>query len=903
MNDVPAGKSAKTVEHPRLLQTKLHRPPPANDLVARPHLLERLEPSVRSPLTCISAPAGYGKSTLISHWLEDAGLTAGWVSLDEGDNDLRNFASYFVAALRTVVRGIGEPTMTQLENAALPGPSALITPLANELDSVEQAVVQVLDDYHFIHDSAVHEFVAALLRHPPKSLHLVIVTRRDPPLPLAALRARGSLVEIRAKDLRFSVDETVEFLSRASGGTIDTRVAKAVSDDTEGWVTAIRLTALSLRNEDTREEVLSALRSQRHFVTEYLIGEVFSRQPEAVRTYLLAASILGRFCAPLCEALIARSFLDAPGTSGQEFIDCLVRENLFIVPLDAEHTWFRYHHLLQGLLETRAKERFGADKIAELHGCASDWLTENGWLDEALQHALESEQSARAVEIVVANRRELVNQEEFIRLRRWLDALPPGAIENEPELLLAEAWMAAGFPELAGLLDRIEAQLTATERDSDIEKRLRAELVALRSLCSYDAGDGAQALAQSEKALQELPLDQISDRAFALIVNAWAYQMLGDIETARAVLFEHIREKETKHTTFHARMVGNLCYLSFFEADAAELRRAGEEYLKMGEELGLAESVQHARYFLAVDAYDRNELERVVELLVPIVGEQRIVTVHNYLQCAFVLGLAYQALGRESEALGVADAVARLALDAGSTAMSANVAAFQAELALRQGRLDEVVRWVSRFEPELLGRRCFLPELTYVKALLAGGDPESLDRADAFLLELEERFTSTHNRRFSIQVLAARALVFGARGLEDDANASLERALEFARSSRPIRSFVDLGPALAKLLQRSTKSTRATTYVGEILGAFRNDAVRASKVVATDQPLVEPLSKRELEILSLLAERLSNPEIGEKLFISPETVKRHTINIYGKLGVNGRREAVSKAVALSILRT
>ena len=411
-----------------IIRTKLYRPPVTKDLVPRSHLLERLEYCRQRPLTLISAPAGYGKSTLASSWLEASDCPGAWVSLDEDENDLRLFLTYLVAAIQMLFPEAGQQIQALLNATELPPGKVLAHTLLNDLTQIEEPFILVLDDYHRIHEEAVHDLLEELLHHPPHSLHLVLITRRDPQLSLPALRAKGQVTEIRLQDLRFSTEETAVFLQRVLDMSLDDQTAEILGKKTEGWVTGLRLAALSLHHRSDGDRLLAELPEDNRYVEEYLVLEVFSQQPAAIQQYLLSTAILDRFCAPLCEAVCPGAEPKVCELSGEEFLTRLEQTNLFVISLDSQQQWFRYHHLFRKFLNYRVQELYSPDEMATFHTLASAWFAEQGLIDEALHHALKADDIPAAARLVAHHRHDLINREQWPRLERWLDLLPDSAL-------------------------------------------------------------------------------------------------------------------------------------------------------------------------------------------------------------------------------------------------------------------------------------------------------------------------------------------------------------------------------------------------------------------------------------------------------------------------------------------
>ncbi len=908
-----------------IIRTKLHRPPVAGDHVHRAHLLDRLNEHIYRPLTLVSAPAGYGKSTLVSCWVESIDIPCAWVSLDENDNDLHIFLSYFVAAVQTLFPDACRETRAMLNVAEVPPVSVLASGLINELDQVEKTFILVLDDYHFIRQNAVHELLSELLKHPPGPMHLVLATRRDPPLPLATLRARSRMTEIRVQELRFSVAESAAFLQQVTGRPVDDTIAAVLEEKTEGWVTGLRLAALSLRHRSDMDRILAQLPENNRYVMDYIVAEVLSQQPSAIQEYLLTTAILERFCAPLCQAVcVLDTESQACEIPGQEFLDWLQRSNLFVIPIDNQHRWFRYHHLFQQLLQRRLKRRFSPDDIAALHRKAGAWFGENGLIEEALDYTLKGNDTEAAIRLITQHRHDLMNQERWHPLRRMMKLVPYNAIASVPELILLDAWMQwhqMQVGEMIKRLDRVEPRLAVLDPESTITEELKGECNTLRAIQYYLGApfDVLKALDQSQQAIQRVPRHRTSQRGMAVMMIALSYQATGRLNKAYSSVFEALNEKEHLNTTFHGRLLITLGFIHWLEADLTALKQVGQQMLHLGHEFDLPEVYGIARYFVGISHYCRNELALAEKELAPIVMAANRVSIFNFAHSAFALALTYQAQGRPAEANNTAEMVVKYALETNNPSVLQLGHAFQAELALRQGNLAESGRWASEFHPEPLRatHRFYLPQPLFCKVLLAQNTTESLRQAADLLSRLQDFYASIHSRRFLMDVLLLQALLHDARGEESAALEKLAHAITLAEPGGFIRLFMELGPKMADLLNRLANQRVAVRYVGQLLAAFRNE----EQVVVPDasgqdilpprppvspslhpQPLIEPLTNRELEILTLLEQRLRNKEIAAKLFISPETVKRHTINIYGKLNVHNRREAVAKAQELGMVK-
>jgi LuxR family maltose regulon positive regulatory protein len=844
---------------PPVVRTKLYRPPVAQGFVHRERLSARLDSGLHSPLTLVSAPAGYGKSTLISDWVETGSFESAWLSLDETESELTAFLGYLIEAVRTVFPYACEETEGLLE--APPPTSALAASLVNDLAAIENRLVLVLDDYHRIRDPKIHEVLDRLLEHPPPMLHLAIVTRRDPPLSLPRLRATGLVTELRMHDLQFSAEETAEMLESTLGSAANSAV---LHKRTEGWPVALRLaTAILQRSKDA----LLAFDGDTIQLQEYLVAEILAHESPEIRDGLRRSSIGERFSASFVTNVCR--------TDGASFLRRLRESGLPFAALDPQGKWYRYNHLFQDLL----RRQLDAAEATELHRRASAWYDESGYIEEALRHALAGNDVAAAAQIVARRRQELTQSEQRQRLRRLLNRLPRKAFENDADLLLIMAWGLIGLAELPGVLDRIETIL-----GPDPAPLKRAEIDTLRGVNAWAMGYADEAIALATSALGVFPREYESERGLAMIILALGHQLRGDVKQARTIVLDALKDEAVESSNYHTRLLGALNYVYWCAGDLAGMAPFAQRYLRIGQEHGLAETIQYGHYFVGIILYERNELELAEDHLRDIVENRRIAGMHNFSQCAFALALTYQAQGREEEAAEVADQVIAMALESNKPSLLSLAQGFKAELALRQGRRAEALRWAETYQPTpgFVGYRIYTPEVTF--AQLRGGDT---------LEALVERCASMHNGYFLAKALAIKAL------LEDDEEA-LSRAVAVAMPSGMIRIFADPGGGMSPLLNRLQADRETTHFVGRVLSALHQDAV-ASPTPAIGQPLLDALTERELEILILFAERMSNKEISQKLFISPRTVKRHGENIYSKLGVHGRRDAVEKARGLGVL--
>ncbi len=491
-----------------ILRTKLYRSPVTGDYVHREALLARLEQGTALPLTIVSAPAGYGKSSLISHWLQVRDGTDSWLSLDESDSDLRIFLGYFVAAVQNLSADACQDTLGIIQSDSLPPLPVLAAHLGNDLEDLPERMALVLDDYQNVHDPDIHLLLDRLMLHPSSKLHLVILSRRDPTLSLASLRARHRLTEIRMKDLEFSRADTMSFFKRASGLDLEPDVLERVQSNTEGWPAGVRLASLALQERGDSGQFLKNFGAQSPPLRDYLVTEVLSGLSPSTREQLLATAILGRFSASLCEAVWEPE--DYSGSNaGAEFIATLEQRGLFHIPLDDQGEWFRFHNLFRDLLRERLDDSCEEREIQSMHLRASQWFEANGYWEDAIRHAIAGEDEQRAVAIVDRGRHQLMDSGQLYRLDLWLNLFPPGAAKAHPQLLALQCWLDLVYwyrlDKLASDLDDLAALLDTAGMAGQDANNLEIEAAVMRSALSYLTLQPELAASQTEAALHQQP--------------------------------------------------------------------------------------------------------------------------------------------------------------------------------------------------------------------------------------------------------------------------------------------------------------------------------------------------------------------------------------------------------------
>lgn len=893
-----------------LLQTKFFRPALRPSTITRQHLIDRLNgalgegaPGFVARLTLVSAPAGFGKTTLVSAWLAQLAprVATAWLSLEDDDNDPVRFLVYLLAALQTAVVGLGQAAFVSLQSPQPPTAETILTLLINEIGTADRPIVLVLDDYHVITTPAIHKALAFLLEHLPPSLHLLLTTRSDPPLPLPRLRARSELVEIRADELRFSAGEAQRFFAQVLGLALSGAEAAALEQRTEGWVAGLQLTALALHGRvsqtgrDDLHAFITAFTGSHRYILDYLADEVLARRPAGTKDFLLQTSVLDRMCGPLCEVVTGQP-------DGQATLERLEQANLFLVPLDEARQWYRYHHLFAELLRQRLRQTPGADP-AELHRRAREWYRQHGLLPEAVNHALAGGDFEAAADLVEQLAGTLLRSGAGSSLSTWLDALPEALLHARPRLCLARAWtyiMGASIdPQNA--IEWVQRAQQAAPSGLAADGELAGEAAALRAMVAAIWEDTVLSIKLSRQALDTLPEDSPWRSVMAFSLGSTLF-LAGDMAGAPRAL----RQAQRLSQQDGARYI-ELNAASFL-ADIAVLQGRLNQAMDMYRQVlakadpGIPQKgALMARAGLASILYERNQLQAAQAEI-----EQGITQVEQVGGSWSALVL-YRALARIQQASGQwAEALASLnrAFESGQRTqvriVVTQAAALRARLLLAQGNLQAATAWVADSglhpdDPE--SDHPGLQEEAYLclaRVLDATGRPtEAMALLDRLLRAAEGEGRS--GSVIAVQIL--RSLILQTAGDLAGALDCLERALTLAERQGYCRVFLDEGAPMVALLDKARQHALFPEYVERLLMIYRAEVARMSSA----NLLPEALSERELEVLRLVATGASNQQIAAELVIALSTVKKHVGNIFVKLDTPNRVQAVARARELGLL--
>ena len=906
-----------------VLATKLYAPLSQPGVVPRPRLTEWLNEGLHRKLTLISAPAGSGKTTLVGEWVAGVERPAAWLSLDEGDNDPTRFLPYLVAALQTVAPDIGESVLGVLGSPQPPPTESLLTALLNETTTVPDDFVLVLDDYHFVDARAIDDALVFLLEHLPPRMHLVIATREDPYLPLARLRARGQLTELRASDLRFTLSEAAEFLNSVMGLGLSAEDIAALESRTEGWIAGLQLAALSMRGREDVAGFIRAFTGSHRFVLDYLVEEVLQRQPERIRSFLLQTSILDRLSGPLCDTLTG-------GKDGRGMLEALERGNLFVFPLDDERQWYRYHHLFADVLQARLMQE-QPGHAPPLHQRASGWYEQNGLLSDAIRHALAAEDFERAADLVELAWPAMRRSRQEATLLGWLKALPNELVHFRPVLSVgyASALMSSGK------LEAVEERLRDAERwldttadmserprapsemvvvDEEEFRRLPGAIAVFRAGLAVARGDVPETVTYARRALDLVPEDDHLWRGAAAVLLGLASWTSGNLEAAHRSYADGMA---------HLRRAGHISdaingsiTLAAIRITQGRLREAMSTYergLQLATEQGDPVMRGTADMYVGMSEIHRewDDLEGATQHLLRSKeqGEHTGFPQNRY-RWRIAMARIREARGDLDGALDLLDEAERLYMSDFSPNVRP-VAALKTRVWVAQGRLAEALGWTREQGLSAHDDLSYVREfehITLARVLLARYKSDREERSVLGAMGLLERLlqAAEEGGRMGsvIEILVLQALAQEAQGDIPAALVPLERALTLAEPEGYVRIFVDEGIPMARLLYEALSHGIEREYTPRLLAAFpvaESEQTTSSQLRGPDSELVEPLSSRELEVLQLIAEGLTNQDVATRLYISLHTVKVHTRNIFTKLAVKNRTQAVARGKALGIL--
>ena len=898
-----------------ILATKLYIPTPRAKIVLRSRLIDRLNNGMERRLTLISAPAGFGKTTLVSEWIASCEKPIAWLSLDEGDNDLTRFLTYFIAALRTIIPKIGAGALRMLQSAQPPVTESVLNILLNDIAATSHEVILVLDDYHLIDSKAIDQALSFLLDHLPAQMHVVMTTREDPNLPLARLRARNQLTQLRATDLRFTSSEAAEFLNQVMGLSISAEDIAALEARTEGWIAGLQLAAISMQEQTDTSNFIKSFTGNHQFVLDYLLEEVLQLQPESIQSFLLQTSILNRLCGPLCDAV-----LDVASGSSQKTLEYLDHSNLFIIPLDDERHWYRYHHLFGDLLRQRLGHVLSPQEISKHHLCASEWYERNGDSAEAFHHAIAARDLSRAAALAEIAWQGMNESFQNAAWLGWVKQLPEELVRIRPVLCTQIAWslMDTGDVDASesrlqnaeALLDGPSEQMVIVEESQF--RMLPARIAFARAYNAQAQGNTSATLKFAEQALTLTPDEAEYFRAQTKAILTAAHWANGKLDVAYNSMHDWMLNSEKAgNTIFAIASAHGLAEILIAQGHLQKAIRTYQQSLQLAATHGMASQNFTAHHHLGL------------AMLILEMGNDEKAT--QSFQTGLELGLhctladwpyhkcVAQARWKESEQdLDAALEWLEEAQQAYVKTLMPDtrpVEALKARIYLKQGRLSKAQNWAREQGLSIDDEISYLREfehLTLARVLVAEYQSSHVEGTVRGALHLLDRLlvAAEEGKRIgsAIEISIVQALAHHARDNRAKALESLKRALKLAEPEGYLRIFVDEGKMMTALLTSLSESHEdegLQEYIRRLMSASEKQVENTP--AAVHQPLIDSLSQRELEVLRLVEQGLSNDQISKKLFLSVSTVKGHNLRIFNKLQAKSRTEAVARARELGLI--
>lgn len=889
------------------IQTKLYPPRARTATVVRPRLLDMLQSSLERQLTLISAAAGYGKTTLLRSWIEALDCPWAWFSLDEYDDDLITFATYITAAVRTAYSETVPVTHTLLASPTGTQPGHLADTLTSELCELPGSLILILDDYHLAKASEIHIFMNRLLERLPSSVHLVVSARSDPSFPLANLRARGQITEIRGRHLRMTPEESVEFLQLSVKESPSDQIVALFAERTEGWPAGLHLAALSVQDSVDPEDFARRFASGNSaLIADYLSAEVLENLPKEQKSLVLRTTLVDRICGSLCEELADGALKRG---DGERFVRDIWTSNLFMTALDGEGIWYRFHHLFRDIALHQLRQSVSAEEISRMHLRASKWFATHGLMEEAIIHAVQSGDHVRAAQLVEAHFVEALNSEEWRRLDRWLSLLPDSVLQR-PMLLVARAYLRqVKFEYMVPLLDEAEGGLEAgiTAYEPDHVRFIRGSIALLRaiSLARTETGTVEQILASARQGLEWLSGQGEYVEGLAELTFIGVLQFAGRLEEALQYANWVLRQCSGNPDARLFRALLALCFVHYAEANVYALQSAARTYRQLAQDAHRELSLGWSSFFLGWTHYQSNELAAARDCFEKVASIRS--TAHSMPAVDSYIGLVLTLLaqGQTPNAQHVITELRGMLLGRGMVMQMPIADALESRLASEQqgGVTVPSAARISMTSRTLLSF-WVNPTVMRIHSALASADPYLLDEAEEMLHEYRAAAEARNSRRRLLEIGALETLLHASRGDHDAALNALRAAVLMGEHGGALRQFVDVGPGLVPYFQMLLEQNIAYDYVRRILSAYETMTTSTgSNLVEKKRAGTNPgalLTFREREVLDLLSARMTDKEIAEALHISPRTVQGHTQNIYEKLGVNNRRQAVAKAETLGL---
>jgi len=891
-----------------ILTSKIQRPPVLHDFVIRKKVIKELEDNQRKPLSLVSASAGYGKSVAISEWLNQSDSLSAWISLDQEHNDLRTFLSYLVAAVERIIPGILNQTAKLVSNPVLPPLKDISNTLINELCDIDMGLILVLDDYHLINNQNVHEILSDWIRFPPPSIHLCIITRRDPPLNIQSLRLNDRVTEIRMDKLMFSQDEITELFKQTSNYELDQESLNFLEETTEGWIISLKLISMIKKDPDKLKEALKSIRGGLHAISEFLLHEVFNDQPDYLQELLLESSILNRFCEDLLEFIskesdIKKTYHDVG------FINSLTRMNLFVIPLDIESTWYRYHHMFRDFLKDQLKSKKTSAERSRIYLRASQWFERNNLIQEAVEYASKSGKMDEAVRIINENWEKVSNADDFLEVNRWLSFIPKKIKDADIGLLLARFYCVFKGHKLGELPEVLGLVLDSKQKLSRAEE---GHLALINSMLSYYSADGKAAVEKSLEALDKIPEQYYSFRGDVRSYWMISMYMIGKhdelLKSHRTSIAQFLKEGENVQL---GRARHNLGFFALFSANLPMLRSTTNEMAKTPEltnfMLGFYYSnLQYIKWF-------NHEWWEIIIECDKVISVKYEYTGRLVLDAHIIKALVLSRFNQNDLAYQIMDEALQFAENSGDPYDKLVARSGKARLNLNQNRLEKAVEWLNQtaYSPIEAGMlwAVEVPVVTRCRIMIERGGEKDLEEAIKLLLEYQQFADSIHSRIQSIDITVLLAIAYYRAARESEALEALGVAIVMAAPGEWIGPFAENYYSISPLLEKLKDQNVEPYFIEMIFSSVAKLEVKREELGFDKGKTKKKLEKEDLAVLTpsevkvlhLVAEGFRNKEIADRLHNSEETIKKHLSNMFQKLYVKNRLSLVVRAKELGIL--
>lgn len=877
-----------------ILKTKLDAPLNLKTYTPRKSIVDKLEKNRNLPLSIISAAAGYGKSTIVSQWLQISKSNATWISLDEELNTVRAFFTYFCFAIEKVYPASLTETIQLIKSDQLPEEKRLLRSLINELHAIKENLIVVLDNYHFIREVEIQNLINKWLRFPPQNIQLCIISRRDPAININQLRASGQLTEIRMKDLSFSNTEIAALFKKNSGVVLSESQIDLLQEKTEGWPLGLMLATLLFDGKENMDDVIKSFSGSSHHVSDYLISEVLSKLPQHLKEQLAYCSLLDRFCAALIDAIIATEDVPKENKSqGTTLLKWLQDSNMFVVALDTEQKWFRFHHLFQDILKDELAKIADAKRINELHSKASTWFESNGFITEAINHAALGENYIRVTNLILLHWEDTFNNKQWFQVATWLKSLPQNSIKASARLLLVELFSKNHqflVWDVSATIYEIEEMI------SELREHEMGYFALAKMIQSYFQNDGLKALEYGAEALQLIPKDSYMFRAD--IYSWWTMSMLIIGQGAKAVveLDERLNNLVPSKEPIQAeRLTLSAIYVYLIQADFRRIHKRLDLFFKY-KKID-AYRLGWGTYFKLITSFWSSNYAAITADFNFIRNNKENINPRLVVEAFICRTLVLQKINRTKEATALLKKGVLFALSTNDPINKAVIYSAQARLHLLQNNFEEAEQWLSKttlrpFDVSMVWW-VEIPAITYCRVLIASPKTTQQEEALALLAGYQQFSTAIFNTLRCVEIALLQTQVKLKLGLVEEAENDLKYALNLAAPGGFKHPFVALNSAIKELLV----VLKAQGIQPDFIDSFQSLEVLEEKEPSNKELKKEltSITKREFEVLKLVDEGFSNQEIAEKLFRSEETVKKHIYNMFQKMDVKNRLSLVIKA--------